>query len=170
MILGFLLKAQVWAAQCAHLLRVPRKSTSTERWVQILAELQSLPVKVGTLEYWKFSFYSLAQLKRKSCSGSTSTPSTAQLSKINFMNERHKGLRILFLPYSICTNLTPANSTCLKPPALWKVRKELKSKGSHNWGKFQAWLIPILCLWFPPVTALWHCAVQYCTNTGELGL
>lgn len=33
MILGFFLKAQVWAAQSEHLLRAPRKNKSMERWV-----------------------------------------------------------------------------------------------------------------------------------------
>lgn len=155
MILGFVLKAQVWAAQCAHL-RAPRKEHEPGKVSPDPEELESLPVKVGTLEHWKFSSCSLAQLN-KSCSGSTST---AQLSKINFMNEKHKGLNILLLPYSIPTNPTPAISGCHRTPALPKVRKELKSKGSHSWGKFQTWLVSVLCLWcsFPPVTTLWPAA------------
>lgn len=74
------------------------------------------------------------------------------------LNEKHKGLSIILLPYSISTNLTPAISGCHKTPALRKVRKELKSKGSQNWRKFQTWLMSALCLWwtFPPDTTPWH--------------
>lgn len=112
-----------------------------------------------TLEYQKLSslLCSLAQLKQKSCSGSTSTTSTAESGYS--LNEKLKGLSIILLPYSISTNLTPAISRWHKTPALRKARKELKSKGSQNWRKFQTWLMSVLCLWwtFPlDTTTLWH--------------
>lgn len=68
------------------------------------------PYESWTLEYWKLSslLCSLAQLKQKSCSGSTSTTSTAQLSQVTLWMRSTKGWVSSFF-------LTPSPLTWLQP-------------------------------------------------------
>lgn len=74
---------------------------------------------------------------------------------MNFLYEKHKRLSILLLPYSISTNLTPAISGCHRTPALWKVRKILKSKGSHSRKSFKP--VSYQLSGYDHIPS-WHCA------------
>lgn len=107
------------------------------------------------LEYWNFSSSSAAWHSWRAAQGVAPPPALLSWAKSFFEWEAQRDE----YPLS-STNLAPAILECHKTPALKKVRKELKSKGSHNWRKFQTWLTSVLCLWctFPPDTTLWHCA------------